>query len=116
MPLFDPYQMIARRLLKTQFDRRDLTIVTDFLVEDIERLIGPRLSDQHYEFTGIYFASTHPRMEYHQDGFKHLTRIRLASGSLKDPGNALWQLAHECVHLITPASKVSTVLEEGVAC
>jgi hypothetical protein len=116
MPQFDPYQMIARRLSKDQFDHRDLTIVTEFLVDDIERLIGPRLTDHAYEFTGIYFASTHPRMEYREDGFKHLTRIRLASGSSKDPGSALWQLAHECVHLITPAPKGSTILEEGVAC
>ncbi len=115
MPQFDPYQMIARRLSKDSFARRDLLTVSTFMVEDIERLIGPRLSDKVYEFTGIYFASSHPQMEYRKKGFRHLTKIRLAAGSSKDPGNALWQLAHECVHLITPFGG-STVLEEGIAC
>lgn len=115
MSQFDPYRMIARRLSKDSFNRQDLLTVSTFMVEDIERLIGPRLQDKAYEFTGIYFASSHPQMEYTQKGRRHLTKIRLASGSSKDPGSALWQLAHECVHLITPFGG-STVLEEGVAC
>lgn len=116
MPQFEPYYMIARRLAKEKFDRQDLMIVTTFMTEDIERLIGPRLSDRVYHFEGIYFKSTHPQMEYSQQGARHLTKIRLASGSSKDPGSAIWQLAHECVHLITPSRGGSTVLEEGVAC
>jgi len=116
MAQFDPYYMMARRLAKEKFDRRDLTTITSFMVEDIERLLGPRLTDQAYEFTGIYFGSSHPQMEYRQDKGKHLTRIRLASGSTKDPADAIWQLAHECVHLITPHMGRTTILEEGIAC
>jgi hypothetical protein len=113
---FDPYYLIARRLAKDQFNRNDLLTITEFMTEDIERLVGPRLTDKHYEFEGIYYASSHARMEFSEERGNHFTKIRLSAGSSKDPGGAIWQLAHECVHLITPSWVGSTVLEEGIAC
>lgn len=92
MPPFDPYNMIARRLAGQQFDKTDLLTVTNFMVEDIEKLIGPRLNMFNYEFEGIYFASSHPAMQYRIRNGRHFTKIRLASRSLREPGNALWQL------------------------
>jgi hypothetical protein len=43
MAPFDPYYMIARRLAKAQFEKKDLLTITTFMVEDIERLLGMSL-------------------------------------------------------------------------
>lgn len=84
-----------------------------------EERFGPR--DRACVVVGIAFGGDHPQVSYPQRPAKY-ARIRLSEGALRealcgDLHYAFWQLAHECVHLLspTPGQRVS-VLEEGLAC
>ncbi len=45
---------------------------------------------------------------------KHII-VQLTASAMKDPHQAMFQLAHECIHLLDPILLTTTVLEEGVA-
>ncbi len=84
--------------------------LSDMLVM-VEARFGCR--DQSYTILGIEFAADGPRIWF-PGGRKHVV-IQLQLVNAGSMIMALWQLAHECVHLISPnLSVATTVLEEGL--
>lgn len=84
-----------------------------------ENEYGPR--DQAFTIWNIEFTRTHPSVYGLRFGAKVVTiilsRSVLALARSGEFRNAYWELAHECVHLLSPPmQKGPIVLEEGVAC
>jgi hypothetical protein len=78
-----------------------------------ESLYGPR--DSSWTILGVEFAPNPPPMIWYPGNCKHIA-IRLAPNALNSEAVALYQLAHECIHLLAPTgSNKANVLEEGVA-
>ena len=87
---------------------------------------------QTYTYVGLEFDTTQnakPRIWFphvgHPDRDRDKTSnhiiIRLTEKAQSDANLAIWQLAHECVHLIDPwnieaEGRQSNYLEEGIAC
>lgn len=87
------------------------TLVGKFLNE-AERRYGPR--DQSYTPLGIEFGRGGPCTWYPGD-CRHAC-IRLGEEARNDPAQAVFQLAHEVVHLLAPTGKADApVFEEGIA-
>jgi len=77
-----------------------------------ETLYGPR--DTSYFFAGFEFGPTNPRVWYPGDR-KHIV-IQLSSIARVSFPHAIYQLAHEVVHLLAPSGgRNANVLEEGLA-
>ena len=112
-------------------DTYSLTLaqLTSVFIAELERLLGPR--DPKFTYVGLEFDTTpdakphiwflktgYPGHETDQDP-THIT-IRLTEAAQNDANLAIWQLAHECVHLIDPwntkrEGRPSNYLEEGLA-
>ena len=112
-------------------DTYSLTLaqLTSVFIAELERLLGPR--DPNFTYVGLEFDTTpdakphiwflktdHPDHETDQNP-THIT-IRLTANAQTDANLAIWQLAHECVHLIDPwnakrEGRQSNYLEEGLA-
>lgn len=87
------------------------TRLGDMLLQ-AERLYGPR--DQSWTPLGVEFGPDTPQNWYPGTG-KHVA-IQLSKNALNDPAIACYQLAHECIHLLSPLpGPVAPVLEEGLA-
>jgi hypothetical protein len=70
--------------------------------------------DRSYTPLGVEFSPNGPQIWY--PGNDGGVVIQLGLACLDDPGRAHYQLAHECVHLLSPSGSLSgTVLEEGLA-
>jgi hypothetical protein len=83
---------------------------------EILRLLEERLGPRDCSFTllGVEFCETGPRTWFPGD-CRHVV-IQLSTSSLTDEIRALYQLAHECVHLLDPVvCGTASVFEEGVA-
>lgn len=112
-------------------DTYSLTLaqLTSVFLNEIETLLGPR--DPNYTYVGIEFDSTpnaSPRIWFPHVGHpdrdeskpaNHII-IRLTETAQSNANLAIWQLAHECVHLIDPwniqaEGRQSNYLEEGIA-
>ena len=106
-----------------------LAQLTSVFLTEIEKLFGPR--DPKFTYVGLEFDTSHdakPRIWFPHTGYpgretnepsRHVN-IRLTGNAQNDANLAIWQLAHECVHLIDPwnievEGRQSTVLEEGLA-
>ena len=106
-----------------------LAQLTSVFLTEIEKLFGPR--DPKFTYVGLEFDTTHdakPRIWFPHTGYpgretnepsRHVN-IRLTGNAQNDANLAIWQLAHECVHLIDPwnievEGRTSNVLEEGLA-
>lgn len=82
------------------------------MIEKMEAQFGSR--DQSWTILGIEFCGHVPKTWF-PGNCKHII-IQLGCSALVDPVQALFQLAHECVHLLDPGVFGSaTVLEEGLA-
>ena len=84
-----------------------------------ENEYGPR--DQAFTIWNIEFTRKHPSVYGLRFGAKVVTiilsRSVLALARKGEWRNAYWELAHECVHLLSPPTeRGAIVLEEGVAC
>jgi len=84
-----------------------------------ENEYGPR--DQAFTIWNIEFTRKHPSVYGLRFGAKVVTiilsRSVLALTRKGEWRNTYWELAHECVHLLSPLmQKGPIVLEEGVAC
>lgn len=110
----DPYESVSAFLSTKQIDKKNVYEIVSILMADIEHLFGARVELSPYRFGGVYFSSTFPRLENHAREKKYV--IRLARSSKNYSASVLWQLAHECVHLLSPAPVRSTLLDEGLAC
>jgi hypothetical protein len=70
--------------------------------------------DRSYTFLGIEFSPDGPQLWYPND-VRNVV-IQLSPECLNEPLRAHYQLAHECVHLLSPTGGWQvTVLEEGLA-
>jgi len=79
-----------------------------------EQLFGER--DKNYTVLGIEFiGENNPPRIWYPGNRKHVV-IQLTKASLYDEFQALYQLAHETVHLLAPSGhNNSSILEEGIA-
>jgi hypothetical protein len=77
-----------------------------------EARYGPR--DRSYTLLGVEFCATGPRIWY--PGDRRDVVIQLSLAALESERLALYQLAHECVHLLGPSGTANASnLEEGLA-
>jgi hypothetical protein len=91
------------------------TLTTYFgkMLSEAEELYGRR--DMDWTPIGVeFFAGDVPRICVFPGGRKHVL-IRLTLAALNDLDEALWQLAHETVHVLGPVEGNTNNLEEGVA-
>ncbi len=82
------------------------------MITEIQDLFGPR--DERYFFIGWEFDGEHPQLQLPGSGLK-LVLIRLSMGASVSWNAAVHELAHECVHLLSPVAGMTNNLEEGVA-
>lgn len=91
------------------------------MLEEAENIFGPKIEPYPYMFTGINFESDRPWTRYGCEGKEDSLQtkyifIQLSKNAMHDSPLAIWQLAHECIHLLSPDYKhKSTILEEGMA-
>lgn len=77
-----------------------------------EKRYGER--DPAYTILGVEFTDGSPQIWYPGNDAK--VAIQLNSQCLSEPLRAYYQLAHECIHLLSPSGdRHVTVLEEGLA-
>ncbi len=97
----------------TQSSHRSWTFPTilGVFLHTLEEEYGRRDTD--YTFLGIEFFDGGPLILYQSR--KQLT-IALSADAAHEPSRALWQLAHEAVHLLAPTGDQNIpVVEEGLA-
>lgn len=89
-----------------------LTTCLGHFLAEAECLLGPR--DRSWTVLGVEFFGDRPCTWFPGDR-RHLA-VRLSLSAAHDPKRALFQLAHETVHLLAPVQLgQATVLEEGLA-
>jgi hypothetical protein len=77
-----------------------------------EHLYGPR--DRSWTVVGVEFGTNIPSIWYPQPG-KNVA-IRLTTDALESTEGACYELAHECIHLLSPSGGAEVpVIEEGLA-
>lgn len=82
------------------------------MVRIAQDLYGSR--DQSYTLIGVEFSEDGPQLWY-PENIRNVV-IQLSIACLTEPYRAMYQLAHECVHLLSPSGgRNATVLEEGLA-
>jgi hypothetical protein len=82
------------------------------MLEMAEQRFG--LRDKSYTILGVEFRAGLSQIWF--PGSRKSVIVQLDSSGMKDPNLPLFQLAHQCVHLLTPVLPVNTsVLEEGLA-
>jgi hypothetical protein len=82
------------------------------MLAEAEEQFGPR--DPAYTPLGVEFEKTGPRVWY--PGSRKHVIIQLSTECLTEPDRAMYQLAHEVVHLIAPTGgEHASNLEEGLA-
>ena len=123
------HQSFVTRHLGNGVYRYTLAHETSKFIAEIEDMFGPR--DSSFTYVGLEFDETpdarpmnwFPKFGIPSDEKGKRSRhvlIRLGERAIHDPQYALWQLAHECFHLLDPWQKElygrsTTVLEEGIA-
>ena len=106
-----------------------LAQLTSVFISEIERLLGPR--DPKFTYVGLEIDTTQdatPQVWFPHTGHPERERgkrsehiiIRLTERAQNDANIAIWQLAHQCVHLIDPwqaeiEEQPTNYLEEGLA-
>ena len=81
------------------------------LLVKAEHLFGPR--NPAFTILGVEFKQGVPQIWFpHNRG--HVI-VQLSVEAMQDPTRALFQLAHECIHLLDPADGGTNNLEEGIA-
>jgi len=89
-----------------------LTSILGDMLALAEDMFGRR--DHTYTILGIEFVSSGPQCWYSTTGNQIIVQLDL--DCLNDQYDACVQLAHECIHLLSPTRlKDANVLEEGVA-
>jgi hypothetical protein len=89
-----------------------LTTLLGVFLREAERRYGPR--DKNWTPLGIEFGGTVPQIWY--PGNCGNISIMLTESARHNPSQAIFQLAHETIHLLSPLGKrAATVFEEGLA-
>ena len=103
----------ATELLPTRDGYRfTLTSLLSTMLNDAEQLFGPR--DITYTPVGIEFSGGRPKIWYPGTN-KHVSII-LTDSAREDPAQAIFQLAHEVMHLLSPTGGAhAPVVEEGLS-
>lgn len=81
------------------------------MLQLLEDEIGPR--DKSYTVLGVEFRDGLPQLWF--PGNCGNVVIQLSREAMQEPIRAMFQLAHECVHLLDPHPGGTNVLEEGTA-
>lgn len=94
-----------------------LTTRTGELLTELEDRYGAR--DKSWTLLGVEFSEHGPDIWYPGSNDspppKHVA-IRLSPAAFRNYKEALYQLSHECVHLLSPSGRASApVMEEGLA-
>ncbi|ALL68582.1 hypothetical protein K788_00001970 [Paraburkholderia caribensis MBA4] len=85
---------------------------TGDILREVVDAYGPR--DMSYTLLGVEFAADGPQIWYPGGGRR--VAIQLSRSAMDSLELAIYQLAHECVHLLAPSGgRVAPVLEEGLA-
>jgi hypothetical protein len=85
---------------------------TGEIIQLLEDRYGPR--DRSFTLLGIEFCGPRPQTWF-PNNCQHVV-IQLSESAMNDEVRALYQLAHECVHLLDPVVFAqASVFEEGVA-
>lgn len=104
--------VVAQRLATNDGYTWTLASLLGHMLRRAEELYGRR--DTLYTILGIEFIDGKPQ-SWFPDNCRNIV-IQLGTDSLCEPMRAYFQLAHECIHLLSPVrSEESTVLEEGLA-
>lgn len=107
-PLID----IAKNKAAPELDAQALALLA--VAED---LYGPRTSG--WEFEGVHFANDAPRLwSFYETGstVPDFVRIHVTPSVRDNPDQALYQLAHEVIHMLAPTCAPCTIIfEEGLA-
>lgn len=94
-----------------------LTTRTGQMLRELEERFGPR--DKSWTLLGVEFCKYGPDIWYPRDKGKPHPRhiaIRLSPAAFRDHKEAMYQLSHECVHLLSPSGgQNAPVMEEGLA-
>lgn len=94
-----------------------LATYTYTMLNEITRRYGPR--DNNWLMCGIEFHNDVPQVWYPgaaKESTKGYIVIMLSAEAFSDPKQAVYQLAHECVHTLNTVIGVNApVLEEGLA-
>lgn len=89
-----------------------LTTILGRFLNEAEELYGPR--DKEWTPLGIEFAGDVPKVWFPRNGM-HIS-IVLTESAASDPQEAIFELAHEVIHLLAPTHETPTIiLEEGLA-
>ncbi len=81
------------------------------MITKAEAQFGAR--DRSFTVLGVEFRNGVPQVWF-PGNCGHVV-VQLGLSAMQDPNRALFQLAHECVHLLDPAPGATNNLEEGVA-
>lgn len=104
--------IIARRLADETGWTWTLASRLGEMLNDAEQRYGER--DKSYTALGIEFSGDRPRIWY--PGNRRQIIIQLSQSCLTSMVQACYQLAHECIHLLSPGpGEQANVLEEGLA-
>ena len=119
MSIKDPYSFISNQL-NSRGDRHIHATYLCVLLDEAEELFGPRLEPYPCMYTGINFEGNRSQIYFWGKGkngrFKYVT-IRLRKSCRANLKSAIFELAHECIHLLSPVLIAEdTNLEEGLAC
>ncbi len=94
-----------------------LTTHTGEMLTELEERYGPR--DKSWTLLGVEFFEHGPNVWYPRDMNKPHPRhiaIRLSPEAYTNYKEAMYQLSHECVHLLSPSGGAKApVMEEGLA-
>ncbi|MGI4877654.1 MAG: hypothetical protein ACRYG4_09235 [Janthinobacterium lividum] len=89
------------------------TSVVSVLLREAEARFGPR--DMTYTFLGIEFTLGNIPQTWYPGACNHIA-IQLTEDARLNPQRALFQLAHEIIHLLSPdMGHTAPTLEEGLA-
>lgn len=92
--------------------RFSLTSLLSTMLTDAEQMFGTR--DMTYTPVGIEFYGDRPKVWYPGTN-KHISII-LTDSAREDPPQAVFQLAHEVVHILSPTGGANApVVEEGLS-
>lgn len=93
---------------------RDVSLARQMseIITEVTSLFGPR--DSRFLFIGWEFIGERPQIFFPSSGERHVL-IRLSMNASEFWNTAIHELAHECVHLLSPVVGVANNLEEGVA-
>lgn len=89
-----------------------LTSALGVFLHHLQERYGPR--DTSYTPLGVEFGAHRPMVWY--PGGRRYVAVMLSANAAYQPERALWQLAHEAVHLLAPTGDNHSLrVEEGLA-